>query len=214
MEFLKSILGDDLYKQVEEAVSAYNAKDENKDNPLKLVDLRSGDYVSKDKHGDATRERDGYKTQLDEAQRLIAELKNNGGAEDQKQKIAAYETRIGELEAELQQQKVESALRTALTDAKVTDPDYIAFKVRKKGEIKLDANGKIKGIEDTIAALKTQFPQHFAKNAEKKVDENKFQGGENGENGLTRADLLRKPYGERAQFQKDNPEIYAQIMNA
>ena len=202
MEFLKSILVDDLYKQVEEAVNAYNAKDENKDDPLKLVDLRSGEYVSKDKHSDATRERDGYKSQLSEAQKLIAELKKNGGAEDQKQKIAEYEARIKELEGELQQQKVESALRAALVDAKATDPDYIAFKVKEKGEIKLDENGKIKGIDDTISALKTQYPQHFSSESGKRIEENKLPQGDGGNAGKEPKDLaeaLRMKYEDKSQ---------------
>lgn len=213
MEFLKSILGDDLYKQVEAAVNAYNEKPENKDKPLKLADLRTGDYVSKLKHGDVEKERDSVKQQLEEAQKLIDGLKKEG-TEDQQKKVSEYETRIKELEAELQQQKVESALRAALVDAKVTDPDYIAFKIKEKGEIKLDANGKIKGIDDAISALKTQYPQHFPKETQKKIEEHKLERGEEGGDGVTRSDLLRKTYAERVQFQKENPELYEQLMNS
>ena len=36
MEFLKDILGEDLYKQVSDTVNAYNGKPENKDKQVKL----------------------------------------------------------------------------------------------------------------------------------------------------------------------------------
>ena len=47
MEFLKDILGEDLYKQVSDTVNAYNGKPENKDKQVKLADLGSGQYVDK-----------------------------------------------------------------------------------------------------------------------------------------------------------------------
>ena len=43
MEFLKDILGEDLYKQVSDTVNAYNGKPENKD---KQVSLQTLDLVS------------------------------------------------------------------------------------------------------------------------------------------------------------------------
>ena len=66
----------------------------------------------------------------------------------------------------------------------MTDVDYLTFKIKEKGEVKLGDDGKIKGIDDTIASLKTQFPQHFASDSKKKIDENKLpdqnnQGSEN-----------------------------------
>ena len=43
MEFLKDILGEDLYKQVSDTVNAYNGKPENKDKQVKLPrNMRAG----------------------------------------------------------------------------------------------------------------------------------------------------------------------------
>ena len=36
MDFLKSILGDDLYSQVESKINAYNSDEANKDNQIKI----------------------------------------------------------------------------------------------------------------------------------------------------------------------------------
>lgn len=50
MEFLKDILGDDLYKQVAKKISSYNSRKSNKNNKIKITNLGSGKYVSKAKY--------------------------------------------------------------------------------------------------------------------------------------------------------------------
>lgn len=57
MEFLKSILGEELYKQVADAISTHNGKPENKDKQVKLADLGSGQYVDKGKYDTAVAEK-------------------------------------------------------------------------------------------------------------------------------------------------------------
>ena len=42
MEFLKEILGEELYKQFEQAVNAYNGNEANKDKQIKLANLTEG----------------------------------------------------------------------------------------------------------------------------------------------------------------------------
>ena len=49
MDFLKAILGDDLYSQVETKVNAYNADEANKDKQVKIGNLASGEYTSTNK---------------------------------------------------------------------------------------------------------------------------------------------------------------------
>ena len=45
--------------------------------------------------------------------------------------------------------------------AKTDDVAYMAFKLKEGGDLELDDNGNIKGIDEKIAGLKTQFPAHF-----------------------------------------------------
>ncbi len=150
-----------------------------------------------------------------ESSALIEQLKkDSAGSEDLRQKIAEYEKKIGEMEQELSKERLESALKLALLEAKVTDVDYLAFKVREKGELTLDENGRIKGIDDKIAALKTQYPQHFAADAKKRVDEKKLPGSDEGHEGMTKKELLSKPYSERLQFYNENPELFNEIINS
>ena len=46
MDFLKSILGDNLFSQVENKVNAYNSDEANKDKQIKIANLASGEYTS------------------------------------------------------------------------------------------------------------------------------------------------------------------------
>lgn len=150
-----------------------------------------------------------------ESTQLIEQLKkSNAGNEGLQQKITEYEGKVQSLEQELQQTRIESALKVALLEANVTDVDYLAFKIKEKGEVSLGDDGKIKGIDDTIAALKTQFPQHFTSESKKKIDENKLPGSDDGHDGLTKKDILSKPYAERQKIFAENPDLFREVMNS
>lgn len=155
---------------------------------------------------------DGKTKELTEANNLIAELKkSNKGNEDMQTKITAYETQVGELQKELQQTKLDAAIKVGLLSEKATDVDYLTFKLKEKGELQLDENEHVKDWNDKIAALKTQFPNQFENSNSKKVEENKLNKPD--ENGTyTRADILKKSYAERMKIYEENPEAYAEAM--
>lgn len=159
---------------------------------------------------------DALTKQHGESTNLIEQLKkDNAGNEGLQQKITDYEKNIADLTAENEQLKIDSALKIALLEAKVSDVDYLTFKIKEKGEVKLGDDGKIKGIDDTIAALKTQFPQHFTSESKKKIDENKLPNGdENNGDGMTKKELLSKPYTERQRIYQENPDLFNEIMNS
>ena len=184
MEFLKEILGEELFKQVETAVNAYNGSEANKDKQVKLANLGGGEYVGKGKYDALQAQLDGKTTELDTANGLIAELKKGTkGNEELQGKITGYETQVQQLQAELEKTKLENAIQLALRDAKAVDPDYLAFKLREKyksEELTLDENGKVKGMDDKLAGLKTQFPNQFESAGQKKVKEYKLPEGDHG----------------------------------
>lgn len=158
---------------------------------------------------------DALTKQHGESTTLIEQLKKDSqGNEALQGKITEYEGKIQQMEKELQQTKIDAALKVALLEAGATDVDYLTFKIKEKGEVSLGDDGKIKGIDDTIAAQKTQFPQHFSSTSKKKVDEKKLpEDGEGGE-GMTKKELLSKPYNERLQIYQENPELFNQIINS
>jgi hypothetical protein len=220
MEFLKDILGDDVFKQFTEKVNAYNGNEANKDKLLKLVNLTDGGYVSKDKYTSLETDLAGKGAELDKANGLIEELKKTAGKDaGLQQKITDYETEITKLKAENETLKTENALKFALVAAGAVDVDYLVFKAKEKGEIKLGEDGKIKGEADLISGLKTQLPTMFGAsnqqggNNGRKVFENNLPGGDGNEKTVTKEQFAAMGYNERLQLKKDNPELFGKLSN-
>lgn len=215
MEFLKEILGEELFKQFETAVNAYNGSEANKDKQIKLANLGGGEYVGKGKYDALQAQLDGKAAELDTANGLIAELKKGTkGNEELQGKITGYETQVQQLQAELEKTKLENAIQLALRDAKAVDPDYLAFKLREKykpEELTLDENGKVKGMDDKLAGLKTQFPAQFESSGNKKVIENKLPGNQGGGDSVTKEDFAKMGYQERLKLFNENPTAYAEL---
>lgn len=154
---------------------------------------------------------DGVNSQLTEAQQLIADMKKSEGANEALQgKIGEYEAKIAELEAEKQQVETEAALKVALLEANAEDIDYLTFKIREKGEVSIGDDGKIKGIDDTIAALKTQFPTQFKGEGDKKISENKLERGEN-RDAVTPDQFRKMGYQQRNELFNSDPELYEKL---
>ena len=154
---------------------------------------------------------DALTKQHGESTALIEQMKkDNAGNEALQSKITEYEQKIQQMTTELQQTKLDAALKVALLEAKVTDVDYLTFKIKEKGEVKLGDDGKIKGIDDTIAALKTQYPQHFASETKKKIDENKLPSGDD-ENKISQEAFNRMGYQDRLKVFNENPELYNEL---
>ena len=215
MDFLKSILGDDLFSQVENKVNAYNSDEANKDKQIKIANLASGEYTSKNKFTDLETEKENIASQLSAANKVIENLrKATKTDEDLQKKVTAYESKIQPLNEELKVTKTENALKFALAQAGAVDVDYLAFKVKQKGELELDENGKIKGIDDTIKDLKTQFSQQFTSSKENKIDEKKLPDEDGGDKGMTKKELLAKPYAERNKIYQEDPEKFNEIMKS
>lgn len=215
MEFLKEILGEELYAQFAEKLNAYNGDAANKDKQIKLANLGSGEYVGKGKYDALQAMLDGKETELTTANDLIADLKKGTkGNEELQGKITGYETQVSQLQGELEKTKLENAIQLALRDAKAVDPDYLAFKLREKysaDELTLDENGKVKGMDDKLAGLKTQFPNQFEGAGGKKVIENKLPDNQGGGDSVTKEEFAKMGYQERLKLFNENPTAYAEL---
>lgn len=221
MDFLKTILGDDLFAQIAEKINAHNGNEANKDKQIKLGNLGSGEYVGKGKYDALQELLTGKQTELDTANGLIAQLKKDTkGNEALQGKITEYETQVQQLQEQLAEVKVKSALKVALLSEKALDVDYLSYKVNEKLKadgktLELDENEAIKGWADMLSGLKTQFPTMFESGTDgRKVLEGgrvPDRGGEPSE--MTKQEFLRKSYAERAAFAAQNPDAYKTIMN-
>lgn len=217
MDFLKEILGDELYAQIAEKINAHNGDEANREKQIKLANLASGEYVGKGKHDALQAQFDGQKTELETANNLIAELKKSTkGNEELQGKITGYETQMAELQKELAETKIKSALKVALLSEKALDIDYLTYKVNEKlrGEgktLELDENENIKGWDDLLSGLKTQFPTQFETAKGGKVDPQPLPGRNDNNSGVTKADFDKMGYQGRLKLKQEQPEVYAQM---
>lgn len=149
------------------------------------------------RYGKLKTDHDSVTNRLAEANKLIEELKKGtSGNEALQEKIGEYETTIATLQKQLKQEKLDSAVKIALLESNCKDVDYITFKLKEKGELSLDDSGKVKGMEDKLAALKTQFPDQFVSGDGEKVDENRLPPSDGNRAGepKTLAEALKMQY--------------------
>lgn len=196
-------ISDDIITAVQEEMKAnkiFTSAEEN-------IDVRYGKL--KTQHEAVTKERD-------EAKALIESLqKSNKGNEDLQKQVADYQTRMAQLEAENAQIRIDSAINVGLLAAgvKPEDVDYVTFKLKSKGEIELDDQGNIKGWDDKVAGLKTQFPANFVSAGGKKYEEHKLpEGGQNPTETITKEQFNKMGYASRVELKRNNPEQYDQLM--
>ena len=218
MDFLKAILGDELYAQVENAINAFNGNDANKDKQVKLANLGTGEYVGKGKYESLQTQLTGKQTELDTANSLIAELKKNTkGDEALQTKITTYEAQLEQLQKENAKIKLDNAIQLALRDAKGVDPDYLAYKLKEKykEELTLDEDGKIKGWDDKLVGLKTQFPSQFETASDGGDDYEVYKPihlkkGDGGDTAPTKDQFRAMSFEERMNLKKTNAKLYEQ----
>ena len=197
-------------KNITEAMQAnrvYTASEEN-------LDIRYGKLKT---------QHEGTAKQLDEANALIETLKKSTkGQEDAQQKITAYEQQVTQLQAELEKTKLDSAIKVELIASGAKDIDYLTFKLnerlKKDGEsLTLDDSGAIKGWEDKLTGLKTQFPAMFETSegnddGYQVLEPNKLKKGDGGDLTPTRESFMAMDYDQRVALKKKNEKLYKQLV--
>ena len=167
------------------------------------------------RYGKLKTQHDGVSAQLKEANDLIANLKKSTeGQEDLQKKVSDYEAQITTLQAQLEQTQIDADVHVELLAAgvKPDDIDYVMFKLKAKGELERGEDGKIKGMDDKIAALKTQLPGQFTGEKKPKILENKLPDPDNTDKVVTKEEFSKMGYNSRVAFKQENPELYNQMM--
>lgn len=215
MDFLKEILGEELFAQVAEKINAHNGNEANKGNQIKIGNLGGGEYVSKAKHDALQAMFDSQGQELTAANGLIEGFrkseKDNEAIQGQ---IAAHKEQVAQLQAQLLQAKIDSGLKIAFMEAGGTDIDFLIWKAKHDNggkPLELDDDGKIKGIDDLISGLKTSAPTHFKKAGGVMVEENPLPRVNNNNSVITKEQFDRMGYQSRLKLKQDQPEVYAQM---
>jgi hypothetical protein len=146
---------------------------------------------------------------------LIADLQKKTKSDEAVQKkIAEYQTQIQTLQQEAIQAKTESALKIALltAGAKSSDIDYLMFKIQHDGDWspELGEDGQIKGLEDKVKGLKTQFPAQFDSASSKKVDEKKLDRTDQKES-VTADEFRKMGYQAKNELFNRDPDLYRKL---
>lgn len=221
MELLKTVLGDELFAQVKKAIDAHNGDEANKETQIKLANLAGGEYIGKGKHDALQAAFDGKTAELQQANDLIAQLKKDSkGNEEMQGKITGYEQQVEQLQSELAATKLQAAIKVALLSEKAVDIDYLTFKLNEKlkdkGEtLELDENEQIKGWDDKLAGLKTQFPTMFVAAGDdgsgyEPIDNGGLPKGD-GSRTVTKEQFRAMDYNERAKLKEENAELFKQL---
>lgn len=151
-----------------------------------------------------------------DSQKLIADLQSaTKGQEDVQKQIAEYQAQIAKQDEELKQAKIESAMKIGLLSAgaKASDIDYLLYKMNHDSDWKpeLDDNGQVKGLDDKVKGLKTQFPVQFeASSSSKKIDEKKLDKPDDKQT-VTKDDFKKMGYQSRLKLFNENPELYNEL---
>lgn len=208
----------DILAAVNAAIEKVNEGETDKLKHVRFADLSEGGYVSKDKHTALETDLAGKTSELEKANNLIAELRKATGKDEELQgKITAYETEVANLRKENEVLKTEGALKFALLSAGAVDVDYLLYKAKEKGEIKLDENGKVKGENDLISGLKTQHPAMFStqdnqQNQNRRIIENNLPGGGT-EKTVTKEEFSKMGYQQKLKLFNENPDLYNELSN-
>lgn len=140
MEFLKEILGEELYAQVA-------AKLEGNDS-VKLANLATGEYVSKSKYVDELAVKDKR------IQELADKIKNFEGV-DVKQLQTDVENWKTKYNQDLESARLDSAIQLAIAKSG-TLSEKALMGLLDKDKIKLDKDGKLTGLDEQIEAIKKE----------------------------------------------------------
>ena len=155
-------------------------------------------------------------TQHGESTKLIEQLKASAKDNEALQaKFTTYESTVADLQKKNHELRVDAAMDRKLTaaGAKASDLDYLKFQWRKKGEITLDDNGEIKGADDAIAGMKTQFPVQFESASGQREVQPQRLPDRNADSGVTvtKEQFNKMGYNSRVELKQNNPELYEKL---
>ena len=135
------------------------------------------------RHGKLKGQYDTLKGQYDTMSKDYETLKQSSGDNAELLRQAAEkDATIEALQKQLEETVIDSDLSVGLLSAgaKPEDIGYIKFRIKEKGPLERGEDGKVKGLDDVIAAAKTQLPAHFTGDGKKVYMENKLPANNNG----------------------------------
>lgn len=147
---LKELLGEELYKQVEEKVNAAKAK-------VEIVS--TGEWIPKSKFDEVNSAKGKLEESLKDRDKQLESLKHDAtGAEDLKAKIAELQdenkAKKSEYEKALKEERLNGALRLSLKGA-AYDPDIVIGMLDREKLTQLE-DGSVTGLDEQLKSLREE----------------------------------------------------------
>ena len=163
-----------------------------------------GDYDSLNtKYGDAT--------------------KRIGDMEKAAQGQGDLQAEVDRLKAELEQTKIDAAIKVGLLSEKAVDVKYLAYLIKenaaKNGEtLALDDTGEVKGWKEKLEAVKTEKPNFFESAGDsgdgyQVYKPNALHKPDKNEQPITKESARGMTYEQRVALKEKNPTLYKQFFN-
>lgn len=150
MEFLKDVLGDELYNQVAEKLKG-NEK-------IKLANLADGGYVGKEKFDAAETTIADLKKQLADRDKDIAALKRSAGdnealAKQLEEMQSKYKADTEALNTKIKDNALNAALDLSITKARGKNVTAVKALI-DKSKLTLKDDGTVDGLDEALEAIK------------------------------------------------------------
>lgn len=146
IDFLKPILGDELFQQVSEKLSAASGID--------LINVADGSYIPKEKLDEKIKALRDQAQQMTALQNQLAEAQKQAGTVDGlNQQIAKLNGDLSARDATIQGMALKYDVKDALRGMSARNADVILPLLNMEA-IKRGADGKLTGLQEQVAALK------------------------------------------------------------
>lgn len=145
IDFLKPVLGDDLFAQVSEKLSGATG--------ITLANIADGSYVPKAKFDDERTKAKNLTTQVNDLTQQLADAQKNAGDVDAlNQQITKLTQDVTDRDNKLASLSTDYDIKDALRAAKARDVD-IVFGLLDRSKI-TSKDGKLNGVDDQIKAIR------------------------------------------------------------
>lgn len=159
MDFLKDVLGEDLFKQVADKLKG--------NDKIKLANLADGGYVGKEKFDASEATITDLRKQLADRDKDISALKKGAGDNEALNKQLAdlqtkYKTDTEALEGKIKANALNAALDLGITKAQGKNATAIkALLKEQQAKLSLKDDGSVEGLDTALEAVKTSDPYLF-----------------------------------------------------
>lgn len=162
-------------------------------------------------------DRDSYKEdaeKLKDVQKELDDLKakgDDGWKEKHDRLKVEFDQYKNDVQAKETKAAKEAAYRAILKDANLSEKGIEkAIKYAEWDKIELDENGKLKGANDHIKAVREEWAEYVTTTTTTGA-KTSTPPANNGNSGVTKEDFQKMSYKDRLQIYNENPDLYNEL---